>query len=150
MNGLADRLARALGSIRKRPSPAPAPTPSVPGKAGAPAAKPEGGVVVVTVLGLAGEALERVLDLVQEQCRSLGRKAVLVTDAVELAPFRRRKLIVEQVPDAEALAARLPELPWVLYRERLFGLIGRRWRPTATASFGRKPPDACLAALRER
>lgn len=118
--------------------------------AGPPRPTPTGGVIVVTVLGLGGEALEKVLDMVQSECRALGRKSVLVTDRDDLAPFRRRCLIVEQVPDAEALAARAPDLPWRLYRERLFGLIGRRWRPIASASFGRKPEAACLAALNER
>ncbi|MDW8369821.1 MAG: hypothetical protein RMK81_06065 [Geminicoccaceae bacterium] len=139
-------LARRLAPQRSTPSTSPT-RPPEPRPA---ATEVQGGVVVVTVLGLGGEALERVLDLVEQQCRGLGRKAVFVTDGDDLAPFRRRKLVVEQVPDAEALAVRLPELPWTLYRERLFGLIGRRWRPSATASFGRKPPEACLAALRER
>lgn len=126
--------------------------------AAAPAARPApastgtggGGVVVVTVLGLDGEALEKVLDLVQAECRALGRKPVLVTDGFELTPFRRRRLIVEQVPDAEAMAVLAPDLPWTLYRERLFGLLGRRWRPTASVSFGRRPDAACLAALELR
>lgn len=120
--------------------PAPAPKPAAQG----------GGVVVVTVLGLAGDALEKVLDLVEAECRKLGRKPVLVTDRDDLAPFRRRKLIVEQVPDAEALAVRAPDLPWRLYRERLFALIGRRWLPAAAVSFGRRPEPGCLAALEER
>ncbi len=107
-------------------------------------------MVVVTVLGLEGEPLEKVLDLVQAQCRALGRKPVLVTDGCALEPFRRRRLIVEQVPDAEAMAERAPDLPWQLYRERLFALIGRRWRPSATVSFGRRPDVRCLAALQER
>lgn len=114
-----------------------------------PAGQP-GGVVVVTVLGLAGDALEKVLDMVDAECRKLGRKPVLVTDRDDLAPFRRRNLIVEQVPDAEALAARAPDLPWRQYRERLFALIGRRWRPAASVSFGRRPEPGCLAALEER
>jgi hypothetical protein len=75
---------------------------------------------------------------------------VFVTDRDEFGPFRRRRLIVEQVPDAEALAVRFPDLPWTLYRERLFALIGRRWRPVASASFGRRPDARCLAALDER
>lgn len=144
-------LAGLVRALRRRlPGGAAAPGPSGPPAAAAPPAPPAGGVVVVTVLGLGGEALEKVLDLVQAECRSLGRKAVLVTDRDDLAPFRRRKLIVEQVPDAEALAARVPDLPWALYRERLFALIGRRWRPTARASFGRRPEPGCLAALDER
>lgn len=144
MRAPVDRLRRLAASLLRRPPAPPGPA------AQAPPPPAKGGVVVVTVLGLGGEPLEKVLDLVQAECRSLGRKAVLVTDRDELAPFRRRRLIVEQVPDAEAMAARLPDLPWRLYRERQFALIGRRWRPTASVSFGRRPDAACLAALEER
>jgi hypothetical protein len=141
---------QALLSALGRGATAESPTPAAqPGPAPNPTAQ-GGGVVVVTVLGLAGEALEKVLDMVEAECRKLGRKPVLVTDRDDLTPFRRRKLIVEQVPDAEALAGRDPDLPWRLYRERLFALIGRRWRPSASASFGRRPDPACLAALEER
>lgn len=116
----------------------------------APPSKPatsQGGVVVVTVLGLGGEALEQVLDLVQRECRALGRKPVFVTDGCDFAPFRRRKLIVEQVPDGGWMTARAPDLPVWLYEERLFGLIGRRWRPSAVVHFGRRPREACVVAL---
>lgn len=143
LRALPARLA-ALPTASRRPPAAP------PAPAAAPAPDAEGGVVVVTVLGLSGEALEKVLDLVQAECRGLGRKPVLVTDGFELGPFRRRRLIVEQVPDAEAMAVLAPDLPWTLYRERLFALLGRRWRPTASVSFGRRPDAACLQALERR
>lgn len=145
LRALSARLAAAPAA---RPSPAPVSSPAAPPASKGTAAG--GGVVVVTVLGLDGEALEKVLDLVQAECRALGRKPVLVTDGFDLAPFRRRRLIVEQVPDAEAMAVLAPDLPWTLYRERLFGLLGRRWRPTASVSFGRRPDAACLAALELR
>jgi hypothetical protein len=145
-----------LARLRALPGRLTAPAPAAPAPAAAPAppaptaTAATGGVVVVTVLGLSGEALEKVLDLVQAECRGLGRKPVLVTDGFELTPFRRRRLIVEQVPDAEAMAVLAPDLPWRLYRERLFALLGRRWRPTASVSFGRRPDAACLAALERR
>ncbi len=146
--GLARLRALVSGLCQGAPAVSPLP-PTQPTPAPKPAAH-AGGVVVINVLGLGGDALEKVLDMVEAECRKLGRNPVLVTDRDELAPFGRRKLIVEQVPDAEALAARAPDLPWRLYRERLFALIGRRWRPAASVSFGRRPEPACLAALEER
>ena len=147
LRALPARLAAAAPPAAARPTTAPV-APPAPAAPTTPAA--DGGVVVVTVLGLEGEALEKVLDLVQAECRGLGRKPVLVTDGFELTPFRRRRLIVEQVPDAEAMGVLAPDLPWTLYRERLFALLGRRWRPTASVSFGRRPEPACLAALELR
>lgn len=142
----------AQGPKAAIPSATPAPGVPRPAAASPPPARPApaGGVVIVTVLGLEGETLEPVLDLVEGECRRLGRKPVLVTDGFDLAPFRRRRLVVEQVPDAEAMALLAPDLPWSHYRERLFTLLARRWRPTATVSFGRRPEPACLQAIERR
>jgi hypothetical protein len=105
-------------------------------------------VVAVSVLGLSGEALERVLDMVERECASTGARSVFVTDSHELEPFRRRKLLVDQVVDAEARLAAAPDLPWRLYRRRQYALMGARWRPQAVVAFGRQPDEDCLAELR--
>ncbi|MCS6877709.1 MAG: hypothetical protein N2038_07630 [Geminicoccaceae bacterium] len=132
-----------LARLRRKSEPvAPPPAPSPPAA--------EGGVVVVTVLGLGGEALEKVLEMVHRECRALGRKPVFVTDGADFAPFRRRRLVVEQVPDAALMRLRVPDLPWWLYEERLFALIGKRWRASAVVHFGRRPSEGCLSALNER
>jgi hypothetical protein len=105
-------------------------------------------VIAVTVLGLGGEALERVLELVERECAITGARPVFVTDSHELEPFRRRKLLVDQVVDAEARIAAAPDLPWRLYRCRQYALLGARWRPRAVVGFGRQPDEDCLAGLR--
>lgn len=126
------------------PPPAVAATPSpAPTKV-----KKKGGVVAVTVIGLSGEALELVIETVERECATTGAKPVFVTDRHELEPFRRRKLLVDQVVDAEARLAAAPDLPWRLYRRRQFALMGARWRPQAVVAFGRRPDEDCLAELR--
>ena len=124
------------------PAPAPRPGPAKKKAAG------RGGVVAVTVLGLSGDALERVLDMVERECATTGARPVFVTDSHELEPFRRRKLLVDQVVDAEARLAAAPDLPWRLYRRRQYALMGARWRPQAVVAFGRQPDEDCLAELR--
>ena len=127
-------------------SPAP---PSLAGQVPSPSpAKKKGGVIAVTVLGLSGEALERVLELVVRECASTGMRPVFVTDGHELEPFRRRKLLVDQVVDAEARLSAAPGLPWRLYRRRQYALMGARWRPRSVVGFGRQPDEDCLAELR--
>jgi hypothetical protein len=111
------------------------------------AAPARGGNVVVTVLGLSGEALEHVLTLAERQCAARGSRPVFVTDGLDFAPFRRRRLVVDQVIDAEALAASSPDLPWQAYRQRQYALLAARWQPVAVITFGRSPDADCLAAL---
>jgi hypothetical protein len=68
--------------------------------------------------------------------RERGDRPVFVTDGHELEPFRRRKLLVDQVVDAEARLAAAPDLPWRLYRRRQYALMGavggrKRWPGSA-------------------
>lgn len=129
--------------IWRRPPPAPtASRPPAP-------AKPLSGVVAITVLGLAGEELERVLELTARQAAALGGRAVFVTDAIDFTPFRRRRLPVEQIVPARVRTAERPDLAWSVYERRLYRLVHHRWRPDVVTVFGRPPDDACLAALRE-
>lgn len=137
---------RLLGPWR-RPGAA---VPAAPARAAPPAAAPspaKGGVVAVTVLGLSGEALERVIEIARQQCAAAGTRPVFVTDLPDLEPFRRRRLVADQVVDAEARQATTPDLPWRLYRQRQYALLAARWRPRAVVSFGRQPDDDCVRAL---
>jgi hypothetical protein len=104
-------------------------------------------VLAVTVLGLGGDSLEEVLALVERESRSQGLQPVFITDQGDLEPFRRRRLIVDQVIDAERRAVDLPELPWRLYMRAQYALMGRRWQPEALVSFGRPPEAECVEAL---
>ncbi|MFL5335835.1 MAG: hypothetical protein ACJ8H8_22305 [Geminicoccaceae bacterium] len=101
----------------------------------------------MTVLGLDGDALEQVAGLIERQCAEQNMQAICITDQSDFAPFRRRRLIVDQVIDAERRVMEMPELPWRLYRHAQFVLLGKRWRPTMVISFGRPPEADCLEAL---
>lgn len=135
----------------KPPEPPKAPTApkaAPPPKAAAPP-KPAGPPrhVAVTVLGLSGEALEQVIGIAEAECAAKALKPVFVTDGRDFAPFRRRRLIADQVVDAEARLASAPDLAWRLYRRRQYALIAARWRPAAVISFGRRPDEDCLEVL---
>lgn len=132
---LLSRLAPATRPAAPTPEPAQAVAPT------------RGGNVVVTVLGLSGDALDQVLDLAQRQCAERGSRPVFVTDGHDFAPFRQRRLIADQVTDAEGLAAQTPELSWHAYRRRQYALLAARWQPVAVITFGRSPDADCLAAL---
>jgi hypothetical protein len=141
--------ARVSGWLRPAASPKAGP-PSVavaepPARARPPGPAPR---VAVTVLGLSGEALERVVEIAERQCAETGARPVFVTDGHDFAPFRRRRLVVDQVVDAEVRAASSPGLAWRLYRRRQYALLAARWRPAAVISFGRQPDEDCLEALR--
>jgi hypothetical protein len=104
-------------------------------------------VLAVTVLGLGGDSLEEVLTLAERESRHQGLQPLFITDQSDLEPFRRRRLIVDQVIDAERRAIDLPELPWRLYLRAQYALMGRRWQPEALVSFGRPPEAECVEAL---
>jgi hypothetical protein len=151
-------IARWLGRGAAKPASQPQPkTPPAPAAsrpatpattpATAPGKPPPRTVVAVTVLGLDGEALEQVAGLIERQCAEQNLQAICITDQSDFAPFRRRRLIVDQVVDAERRVMEMPELSWRLYRHAQFVLLGKRWRPTTVISFGRPPEADCLAAL---
>jgi hypothetical protein len=104
----------------------------------------------VTVLGLRGEALERVLGMARRVSAERGAKPVFLTDGHEFELFRQRRLVVDQIVNAEARAAQAPDLPWQLYRRRQYALLAARWQPDAVISFGRRPDADCLSVLDEK
>lgn len=128
--------------------PAPKPSPKPPVSAPAPPPKPQPRTVVaVTMLGLDGDSLENVAALVERQCAERHMQPICIIDCNEFGPFRRRRMIVDQVVDAERRTMDAPELPWRLYRHAQFVLLGKRWHPATVISFGRPPDADCLAAL---
>jgi hypothetical protein len=137
---------RLKGLLPSQPAPVappPKPKPAAPRKKGPPKH------VAVTVLGMEGEALEQVLQTAQTQCAARGARPIFVTDGHDFTSFRRRKLTVEQVVDAEARLLAAPDLAWRTYRRRQYTLIAARWRPIAVISFGRSTDEDCLEALQQ-
>ena len=103
--------------------------------------------LAVTVLGLAGDSLDSVLTLVGRECKRQGIKPVFITDQMDLALFRSRKLVVDQVVDVERRARDVPELPWRSYLRGQCALLARRWQFEAVIGFGRRLEPDCLEAL---
>ena len=60
----------------------------------------------------AGDSLDNVAALVERQCAERHMQPICIIDCNEFGPFRRRRMIVDQVVDAERRAMDAPELPW--------------------------------------
>ena len=74
-------------------------------------------------------------------------QAICIIDCNEFGPFRRRRMIVDQVVDAERRAMDAPELPGASTATPSSCSCGKRWHPATVISFGRLPDADCLAAL---
>lgn len=144
---LADRLhrlrrgrAEVVSGRELQPVPEPAPP--------APSASPRP-VVLVTAFGLAGRALEEVLELVTKESESTSVTPVFVTDSLDFAPFRRRRLRFEYLPDRGTQQRLVPDLDRHLYERRRYLLLREKWQTRSLISFGRSPPPECVAAIRQ-
>ncbi|HEX2528514.1 MAG TPA: hypothetical protein VHL31_19725, partial [Geminicoccus sp.] len=142
--------------FRRRPTPVPAvpasPLPELvvhkpaPKKAAAqkPKVRP---IVVVTVLGLQGDALTEVIRTVIAECDQAATRPLFITDGSSFGPFRSGRSLFEQVIDVAVCSARRPELDWRAYGEMQYRLIGRKWKPVTTVAFGRPPDPAFVEAM---
>ena len=144
-----ERWFGGLTAWRRRPSKAPpAGTPPAPARESSahtpvqPPASPA--TVLVTVLGLSGRALEEVLELVIKGAETKPIVPVFITDTWDFAPFRRRRLRFEYVPDRDRQQRFAPELEWALYLRRRYALLGEKWQAKSVVWFGRPPPGDCV------
>jgi hypothetical protein len=145
------RLERWLGGLtgwRGRPKetrsvakPTPPPSASSPPKPAPAPANPVPATMLVTVLGLSGRALEEVLELVTKGAETKPIVPVFVTDGIDFAPFRRRRLRFEYIPDRDRQQRFAPELDWNLYLRRRYALLREKWQAKSVISFGSRPPD---------
>jgi hypothetical protein len=104
--------------------------------------------MLVTVLGLSGRALEEVLELVTKGAETKPIVPVFVTDIFDFAPFRRRRLRFEYIPDRDRQQRFAPELDWHLYLRRRYALLGEKWQAKSVISFGSRPPDESVSGGR--
>jgi len=74
---------------------------------------------------------------------------MIVTDNPHMAHFVPWGMRVELISDVDKERARAPDLDWSHYQVRQFDLIGRRWQPSSVVTFGVRPPEACLQAIRQ-
>jgi hypothetical protein len=130
--------------IQSADKPIPAPAESRQPKPAAPAS-PAPAVVLVTVLGLSGRALEEVLELVTKDARPRPIAPVFITDSLDFAAFRQRRLRFEYVPDRGRQQRFAPELDWDLYLRRRYALLSEKWKTNSVISFGHPPSRECVA-----
>ncbi|WP_222183051.1 hypothetical protein [Geminicoccus harenae] len=105
--------------------------------------------VLVTVLGLEGQALAETVQTVMTECRRTHTKPLFVTDGTDFAPLRAQRALFEQVIDPDICRHRRPGLDWGAYALEQYRLIGRKWKPVTTIAFGRPADPDALAAVAE-
>ena len=71
---------------------------------------------------------------------------VFITDGFDFAPFRRRRLRFEYIPDRDRQQRFAPELDWNLYLRRRYVLLREKWQAKSVISFGTRPPDESASA----
>jgi GR25 family glycosyltransferase involved in LPS biosynthesis len=98
--------------------------------------QPKAHAIMALVVGLAGDELIGVLDLLRAQRARSDLEPIPVTDCDAFELFRARQLAFEFLP-APGLRARLaPELDWDLYLLRRLALLRRKWQPVRIVAFG--------------
>jgi hypothetical protein len=132
-------------SAGKPPPPAPESRPSAPL---VPPPSPPRAFVLVTVLGLSRRALDEVLKLVAKEAETKPIVPVFITDDLDFAPFRKRRLRFEYLPDRDRQQRFAPDLDWDLYLRRRYALLSAKWQAKSTISFGRPPPREGMAESR--
>ena len=103
--------------------------------------------VLVTVLGLEGEALAGVVATAAAECARTGTRPLFVTHADDFRVFREQRLLFEQVVDPDVCAARQSSRDWQSYALQQYRLIGRKWQPVTAITFGRQPDSTLLDAV---
>ncbi|MCB1885861.1 MAG: hypothetical protein KDG89_18065 [Geminicoccaceae bacterium] len=115
-----------------------APTP--PSRFDVPALRPkadaERPVLLVLLVGLDAAAVEPYLERLDAERQAGAALPILVTDLLDLAPFRARRLPVEYLPDPARQRRFAPDLDPGLYRLRRLHLWRRKWQPVRVLAFG--------------
>ena len=120
-------------------------TPQVPphpaaGRFDVPALRPKADaecpVLLVLLVGLDAAAAEPYLERLDAERQAGAALPVLVTDLLDLAPFRARRLPVEYLPDPARQRRLAPDLDPDLYRLRRLHLWRRKWQPIRVLAFG--------------
>lgn len=93
-------------------------------------------VVMVLAIGIVGEELPRLLDMVAKTSREDDVVPIIVTDHADFVAFRESGLIFEYLPDESQQKAHAADLEWDLYQLRRLALLKRKWRPGNTIAFG--------------
>ena len=98
--------------------------------------RPDGRVVMVLAMGVNGEDLPRLLEMVAKTSREDDIVPIIVTDYVDFVSFRANGTIFEYLPGGEQRNTYAADLDWKLYELRRLTLLRRKWRPINTIAFG--------------
>ena len=98
--------------------------------------KPKAHAIIALVVGLTGDELVGVLDLLRAQRARSDHEPILVTDCDACELFRARGLAFEYLPAPGLRTRLLPQLDWELYLLRRLALLRRKWQPVRIVAFG--------------
>ncbi|MGI9492909.1 MAG: hypothetical protein ACR2QF_10975 [Geminicoccaceae bacterium] len=94
--------------------------------------------LLISVIGMAPEARDPMLDWMVEDCAAKGKTPVFITDDLDLSPWIERQLLVEHLPSIEKQAAVAPDLDWDLYLNRRLLQLKLKWRSADIADLGQQ------------
>ncbi|MDH3663830.1 MAG: hypothetical protein OEU92_28085 [Alphaproteobacteria bacterium] len=92
--------------------------------------------VIVLLLGLGREEIERLLPIVERDCSSRGMTPLYLIDIDAFELLRGRGSIFEYLPPADDRDRFDSSLNWDLYIQRRLALIRRKWDPVRIIAFG--------------
>jgi hypothetical protein len=95
-----------------------------------------GRVILLVVLGLEKDAIERIIDDVTASRRAGAPEPLFLTDLDRFELFRARDLAFEHIPSARSKSLIRGDLPWETYLRRRLDLMMSKWQPVATIPYG--------------
>ena len=94
--------------------------------------------LLISVIGMAPEARDAMLEWMVEDCAAKGKTPVFITDDLDLSPWIERQLLVEHLPSIERQANLAPDLDWDLYLNRRLLQLKMKWRSADIADLGQQ------------
>ncbi|MGI9450750.1 MAG: glycosyltransferase family 2 protein [Geminicoccaceae bacterium] len=94
--------------------------------------------LLISVIGMAPEARDPMLDWMVEDCAAKGKTPVFITEDLDLSPWIERQLLVEHLPSIEKQANLAPDLDWDLYLNRRLLQLKLKWRSANIADLGQQ------------
>jgi len=94
--------------------------------------------LLISVIGMAPDARDPMLEWMVEDCAAKGKTPVFITDDLDLSPWIERQLLVEHLPSIENQADLAPDLDWDLYLNRRLLQLKMKWRSADIADLGQQ------------
>jgi hypothetical protein len=93
-------------------------------------------LLAAAVFGLDAIEIERLLPVIEQQCRRHGMRPLILTDCDAFQLLRARRLVFEYLPPPGAQHRFAPGLSWDIYLQRRLAVIRRKWQPVRIVAFG--------------